>query len=64
MKGIYHYRLFFQIKFPYVYSGVKEEIVVKLSEIECIKKYLRIYLSQFRRQDFVMVACHIYHKIK
>ena len=54
----------FPIQFPYGIGGVKEKIPINVSEIECLKHYLRLSLTQFRRQDFLLVACHIYHRIR
>ena len=56
--------LLFPIQFPYGFGGVKDKRPVKVSEIECLKQYLRLSSPAFRRQDFVLVSCHIFNRIK
>ena len=59
-----HLPSIFPLQFPFGFGGFKDERPVKVSEIECLKHYMRLSSPSFRRQDFVLVSCHIYHRIR
>ena len=54
----------FPIQFPYGLGGVHEKRKNKVSEIECLRHYLRLSLPQFQRPDFILVVLGMYHRIK
>ena len=53
----------FPVQFPFGYGDIFIERSPAVSKLECIKHYCKISLPQFRRDDFLLVAVHMYHRI-
>ena len=53
----------FPVQFPFGYGDIFTERSPAVSKLECIKHYCKISLPQFRRDDFLLVAVHMYHRI-
>ena len=49
----------FPLYFPFGTGGIKEKRKNAVSDIECMKHYLRLSLPQFQKPDFVLVLGHI-----
>ena len=54
----------FPIVFPFGVGGPKMNRPTQISEIECLKHYLRISLPQFMRGNFILVVLHMFNRIK
>ena len=54
----------FPIKFPFGIGGPKLNRRTRISEIKCLKHYLRLSLPQFMRGSFILVIIHIFNQIK
>ena len=50
----------FPLYFPYGVGGIKEGRANKVSDIECMRHYLRLSLPQFQKADFILVLCQMY----
>ena len=53
----------FPVQFPFGHGDIFTERSPPVSKQECIKHYCKISLPQFRRDDFLLVAVHMYHRI-
>jgi len=49
----------FPLYFPYGTGGIKEKRRNGVSEIECMRHYLRLSLPQFQKPDFILVLGHM-----
>ena len=54
----------FPLQFPFGHGDMFLKRPIPVSKIECIKNYMRVSLPQFRRQNFILVSTHMYHRIK
>lgn len=54
----------FPIVFPFGIGGPRMNRPTKISEIECLKHYLRTSLPQFMRGDFILVVMYMYNRIR
>ena len=53
----------FPVQFPFGYDDIFIERSPSVSKLECIKHYCKLSLPRFRRQDFLLVSVHMYHRI-
>ena len=53
----------FPVQFPFGHGDIFTERSPPVSKEECIRHYCKISLPQFRRDDFLLVAVHMYHRI-
>ena len=49
----------FPLYFPFGTGGIKEKRLNGVSEIECMRHYLRLSLPQFQKPDFILVLGHM-----
>ncbi len=54
----------FPVSFPFGTGGMNEKRKNGVSQLECLKHYMRLSLPQTHRPDFILVVCSIYHCIK
>ena len=54
----------FPLQFPFDYGDMFLKRPIPVSKIKCIKHYMRVLLPHFRRQNFILVLTHMYHRIK
>ena len=53
----------FPLQFPFGIGGPKMKRRNNISELECLKHYMRLSLKQFMRGDFILVIIHMYNRI-
>ena len=53
----------FPVQFPFGHGDIFTERSPSVSKQEYIRHYCKISLPQFRRDDFLLVAVHMYHRI-
>ena len=53
----------FPVQFPFGHGDIFTERSPPVSKQECIRHYCKISLPQFRRDDFLLVTVHMYHRI-
>jgi len=53
----------FPVQFPFGLGGPTARRPTQISEVECLKHYLRLSLPQFMRGDFLLVVLHMYNRI-
>ena len=54
----------FPTVFRFGVGGPKMKRSTQISEIECLKHYLRISLPQFMHGNFILVVLHMFNRIK
>ena len=54
----------FPIQFSFGIGGPKLNWRTPISEIECLKHYMRLPLPQFMQGDFILVIIHMFNRMK
>jgi hypothetical protein len=54
----------FPVSFPFGTGGINEKRKNGVSQLECLKHYMRLSLPQMHRPEFILAVCSIYHRIK